>query len=220
MPEGTIRVMVVDDHPVVRVGLTAMLNRLDDIDVVAEAATGEEALELLDRHSPDVVLLDLNLPDTSGERIATSIAHRRPATAVLVLTMEQDDIRVVASLRAGARGYLLKGAEHDELIRTIRAVASGELVVGAGVAAHVSGYLQTGTTVGGAAFPQLTQRERQVLTLLADNATNEMIARRLEIRPKTVRNLVSTVLVKINARDRADAVLRARAAGLGQLTRD
>jgi DNA-binding NarL/FixJ family response regulator len=213
--DGPIRVAVVDDHPVVRFGLVAMLDRLDDVDVVAEASTGAEALAVIDAVVPDVVLLDLNLPDTTGERVAASIARQHPEVAVIVLTMRDDEARVVASLRAGARGYLLKGAAPDELVRTIRAVAAGELVVGPGVADHLSAYLRSGATTAEAAFPQLTNREREVLSLLADSATNDMIARRLAIRPKTVRNLVSQVLVKINARDRSDAITRARAAGFG-----
>ena len=215
MAERTTRVLIVDDHPVVRAGLVAMLDQLPDVTIVAEAATGAEAMNAVDTHHVDVVILDLNLPDTSGERITAAITSRDPSIAVLILTMEQDDTHLIAALRAGAKGYLLKGAPPTELIGAIRAVATGELIIGAGSAEHVSAYLRHGRTPVEAAFPDLTDRERQVLALLADSATNNEIARRLTIRPKTVRNLVSLVLVKTTARDRADAILRARAAGLG-----
>lgn len=214
MPDVT-RVLIVDDHPVVRAGLRAMLAQRDDIEVVGDCTNGAEALASLDAMEVDVVLLDLNLPDTRGESVAAEIARRAPAVKIVVLTMEQDDDRMVAALRAGARAFLLKGADPEELLHAINSVTRGELVVGAGASELVASYLRTGQTTAETSFPGLTPREREVLTLLAANASNDEIARRLALRPKTVRNLVSSVLVKLNARDRADAILRARGAGLG-----
>lgn len=215
MPDS-VKVLIVDDHPVVRAGLRAMLDYSEDIEVVADCATGAEAIEALKVLAQiDVVLLDLNLPDLRGETIVAEIERARPDAKVIVLTMEQDDARMVTALRSGAKAYLLKGADPDELLTAIRAVTRGELVIGSGASELVASYLRTGRTTAETAFPALTPREREVLTLLARNSSNDEIARRLAIRPKTVRNLVSSVLVKINARDRADAVLRARSAGLG-----
>ena len=209
-----VRVAIVDDHPVVRAGLRAMLDRHDDLDVTAECATGGDAIEHHDLANTDVVILDLNLPDVRGERVAVALRERYPNIRIIVLTMEHDDTRLVAALRAGADAYLLKGADPEELVNAVRSVARGEFVIGRGASEAVATLLRNGRTNAEAAFPNLTPREREVIALIARNATNDDIARRLALSPKTVRNLVSLVLVKINARDRADAVLRARAAGL------
>ncbi len=214
MPDVS-RVLIVDDHPVVRAGLRAMLAQRDDIEVVADCSNGAEALDAVDAIAIDVVLLDLNLPDARGESVAAELARRAPAVKIVVLTMEQDDERMLAALRAGVRAFLLKGADPEELLHAIKSVSRGELIVGSGASELVASYLRTGQTTAETSFPGLTPREREVLTLLASNASNDQIARRLAIRPKTVRNLVSSVFVKINARDRADAILRARSAGLG-----
>jgi len=158
--------------------------------------------------------MDLNMPVLNGEAATAELLARVPDVAVLVLTMDDDDERLVAAFHAGARGYVLKGAEPDQLSRTIEAVAHGELVVGPAMADRLAEYLRLGRTPTQTAFPSLTPRERQVLTLMAKGAPNPEIARRLGLRPKTVRNHVSNVLVKLRALDRADGVLKARAAGI------
>ena len=214
MPEPTTRVLVVDDHPVVRAGLLAMLATVDGLAVAGEAGAGAEAITKSRELLPDVVVLDLNLPDRRGEEVAGAILDHSPQTAVLVLTMEHDDARLIAALRAGARGYVLKGTDPSALVDAIRAVAKGEFVVGPEMAQALSDYLRYRRTPGEAAFPTLSDRERSVLALMAQGADNPEIARRLALQPKTVRNLVSIVLGKVQARDRADAILKARAAGL------
>jgi DNA-binding NarL/FixJ family response regulator len=215
---GSVRVVIADDHPVVRAGLQAMLARSPGIEVVAEAATGAEAVAIVAECHPDVVVMDLNMPVLSGAAATAEIRTLAPEVAVLVLTMEADDEHLLAALQVGARGYVLKGAEPDQLVRAIHGVANGDLVVGGIAAERLAEYLRLGRTTAAIAFPLLTARERQVLSLMATGANNPEIARRLDLRPKTVRNHVSNVLVKLQARDRSDAMLRARAAGLGHST--
>ena len=215
MPEPTTSVLVVDDHPVVRAGLLAMLASVEGLAVAGEAGDGAEAIAKCRDLLPDVVVLDLNLPDRRGEEIAVAILDHSPKTAVLVVTMEHDDARLIAALRAGVRGYVLKGTDPAALVDAVRAVARGEFVVGPEMAQALSDYLRYRRTPGEAAFPTLGDRERSVLALMAQGADNREIARRLALQPKTVRNLVSIVLGKVQARDRADAILKARAAGFG-----
>lgn len=213
--EPDISVVIADDHPVVRAGLTAMLDRTDGINVVGAAATGDEAVSLALTHQPDVVVMDLNMPGTKGDVATALLREQAPNVAVLVLTMESADESLLAALQAGARGYLLKGAEPEHLIRAIRGVAAGDFVVGTAAVDVLAEYLRRGQTPTAEAFPQLTTRERQILSLMASGATNPEIARRLDLRPKTVRNHVSNVLVKLQARDRSEAILQAKAARLG-----
>ena len=217
MADGPIRVLFADDHPVVRAGLAALLSRTAGIDVVGEAATGAEAVERAAALRPHVVVMDLNMPTMSGEAATAALRSTLPEVAVLVLTMEEDDERVLAALQAGAKGYLLKGAEPEHLVRTIEAVARGELVIGPGAAQRLAHYLHAGQTPAATAFPSLSPRERQILSLLARGATNPELARRLDLSPKTVRNHLSNILTKMGAIDRADAILRARAAGLDRV---
>ncbi|MGZ8690884.1 MAG: response regulator [Aeromicrobium sp.] len=213
-PEKNVRVVIADDHPVVRAGLAAMLDRSPGIVVVGSAATGEEAVMLALTHRPDVVVMDLNMPDTDGAAATALLRDQAPDVAVLVLTMESADESLLTALQAGARGYLLKGAEPEQLIRAIHGVAAGDFVVGTAAVDVLSAYLRRCRTPTAQAFPQLTTRERQILSLMTSGATNPEIARRLDLRPKTVRNHVSNVLVKLQARDRADAILQAKAARL------
>lgn len=215
MPEPTTAVLIVDDHPVVRAGLSAMLSCVEGMTVAGEAGDGAEAIAKSREALPDVIVLDLNLPDRRGEDVAAEILRHRPEAAVLVLTMEHDDARLIAALRAGARGYVLKGADPSVLIDAVRAVARGQFVVGPEMAGALSDYLRLRRTPAEAAFPMLGERERSVLALMAEGADNREIAQRLALQPKTVRNLVSIVLGKVQARDRADAIIKARAAGLG-----
>ncbi len=206
----TIGVLVVDDHPVFRDGLAALVGSLDDLAVVAVAADGRQAVDAVRTRRVDVVLMDLNLPLLPGVEATARITAMPDPPAVLVLTMVDDDDTVVAALRAGARGYVLKGATGEEIAAAVRTVASGGAVFGAGVAARV---LATSTEAGtaGAAEPDgLTAREREVLAQIADGASNAQIARSLGLSVKTVQNYVSRILDKLQVADRTQAALRAR----------
>jgi DNA-binding NarL/FixJ family response regulator len=214
-----ITVLVVDDHPIVRDGVNAALAG-SDLHVIAEAATAGEAVRLAVIHRPTVVLMDLSLPDFSGMEATRQILEKVPGTAVVAFTMSDDDASVFASLRAGAMGYLVKGVGKEELVRGIEAVAGGEvLLLGQGVAkrvqAHFAGLLGSGNAVGVPDAPGLTPRERDVLDLMAQGWGNQTIASRLFLSPKTVRNHVSTIIGKLQAGDRGEAVVRARELGFG-----
>jgi DNA-binding NarL/FixJ family response regulator len=210
-----IRVIVADDHPVVRDGLRALIEATPGIELLGEATNGDEAIELARRHRPDVVLMDLAMPGRHGIEATREIAGNGWASAVLVLTMFADDESIFAAMRAGARGYLLKDAGHDELRRAIEGVGRGEGIFGAGVAQRMVGFFARARTLGVQPFPDLTDRERQVLEELAGGASNQTIALRLGISGKTVRNHVSTILGKLMVVDRGQAIVRAREAGLG-----
>ena len=209
-----IRVVLADDHPVVRAGLTALLGSLSGIEVVAVVADGHAAVKEVVLHRPDVAVLDLQMPGQDGFAATREITRRMPEVAVLVLTMFTDDESVFAAMRAGARGYVVKGAEQDEIGRAIRAVASGEAIFGPGVAQRVLQYFSAPQAALDP-FPELTGREREILDLLARTLSNSAIARRLGLSPKTVANHISSILAKLQVADRAQAVLRAREAGLG-----
>jgi DNA-binding NarL/FixJ family response regulator len=212
MPD--ITVAVVDDHPVFRMGMAALLDSLDGISMRGQAADASEALALpLD--TIDVVLMDLNLGEDSGIETTREIVRRDPAARVLVVTMREDDDAVAACMRAGARGYLLKGASPEEVERAVRAVANGDVILGSAVAARAVTALTSGRSAVRVPFPELTDREREVLDLVARGHDNLTIARRLTLSPKTVRNVVSTILTKLAVRDRAAAIVRARTEGLG-----
>jgi DNA-binding NarL/FixJ family response regulator len=209
----TVRVVLADDHPVVRDGLGALLASRDGIDVVGTVASGREAVRAAVTDRPDVLVMDLQMPDLDGVAAAREIARVAPEVAVLVLTMFDDDDSVFAAMRAGARGYLLKGASQDEIVRAIQAVAAGEAIFGPGVARRVLGHL---AAPGAAAepFPDLTPRERQVLELLTEGLTTTAIGDRLGLAAKTVTNHTSAVFAKLQVQSRAEAVARARRAGL------
>jgi DNA-binding NarL/FixJ family response regulator len=211
---GALQVLVVDDHPVFRMGMVALLGSLG-FEVVAEAASADEAVAAADAHPVDVVLMDLHLGGSSGVDATREITRRHPGLGVLVVTMLDDDDSVFASMRAGARGYLLKGADPTEVERAVRAVANGEILLGPTVAARAVAFL-AGTRVGGATpFPELTEREREVLDQVARGLDNLAVARRLNLSPKTVRNHLSNILTKLQVTDRAQAIVRAREGGLG-----
>lgn len=215
MTDTPIRVLVVDDHELVRAGLRGVLGSDASIDVIAEASDGLQAVAAVEVHHPDVVVMDLQMPGMGGIEATRRIVAARPGTAVLALTMFDDDDSVFAAVRAGARGYLLKGARRDELRAAVVGVATGQAVFGPGVAARVLDRM-TAPPDQDPAFPELTPREHEVLLHLVDGLTSAMIAQRMGIADKTVRNNVSSVLTKLHVTDRTAAVDRARRAGLGQ----
>jgi DNA-binding NarL/FixJ family response regulator len=210
----TARVIVVDDHPVFREGLAAALASLRDVEVVGTAGDGPEALDLVSRVASDVVLMDLNLPSMSGVEATSRIAALPDAPAVLVVTMVDDDDTVLAALGAGARGYVLKGSSSDEIGAAVTTVAAGGAVFGPGVATRflaASRSTQKRDTVGDVALAaRLTERESEILALLAEGQNNQQISRALGLRVKTVQNYVSRILDKLQVNDRTQAALRAR----------
>jgi len=215
MEEVPVRVLVADDHPVFRDGLAMLLGSVGGIDVVATAANGEQAVALAREHRPDVVVMDVQMPGLNGIEATRRLAAEAPEIGVVVLTMSEEDGTVFAAVRAGARGYLVKGAEQDEIVRAISAVAAGGVVFGASLARRIADFFAAAPPAQATAFPQLTAREREILDLVAAGRTNAQIAAALYLSPKTVRNNVSSVFAKLQVADRAEAIIRAREAGLG-----
>jgi DNA-binding NarL/FixJ family response regulator len=211
---GAIRILIADDHPVYRDGLRLNLDDWDEGSLVGEAVDGDEAVALAERLRPNVVLMDLQMPHRSGVEATRLILERDPAIAVLVLTMFEDDDLVLAAVRAGARGYLLKGATRDDLRRSIVAAARGEAIFGPAVASRLTALFDESRRAR-RPFPDLTERERDVLELVAQGRANQDIARRLGITEKTVRNHVSTIFAKLEVLGRPEAIVRAREAGMG-----
>ena len=215
MTEEPVRILLADDHPAFLAGLEALLGTIDGVAAVGRAATGEEAVNAAAALQPDVVLMDLNMPGIDGIEATRRIVATSPHIAVIVLSMYEDDDQVFGALKAGARGYLLKGADRGELVRAIRGVASGEAIFGPAIARRLVAFFAARPTVEAAAFPELTDREREVLDLIARGLNNAEIAQRLVLSPKTVRNHVSNIFSKLQVADRAQAIVRAREAGLG-----
>jgi DNA-binding NarL/FixJ family response regulator len=210
-----IRVVIADDHPIVRDGLSALLASIPSIDVAGVAVDGKEAVSAAVTLHPDVMVMDIQMPGISGVAATREITRVAPNVAVLMLTMFDDDDSVFAAMRAGARGYVLKGAQQDEIVRAIHAIAAGEAIFGPGIARRVLG-LASGPPTRGSPFPELTTREREVLDLIAAGTRNSEIARRLSIAPKTVANHISAIFTKLQVADRGEAIIRARDAGLGR----
>ena len=210
----TLRIVVADDHAVVRAGLGALLSAVDGYELVGEAATGPEAVRAAVTLHPDVLVMDIQMPGMSGIDATREIGRVAPGVAVLMLTMFEDDESVFAAMRAGALGYVLKGASPSDMIRAIAAVAAGEAIFGTGVARRALTYL-TAPRADTSAFPELTPREREVLDLIATGLGNAVIAARLGLAANTVSNHISNIFGKLQVASRAEAIVRARSAGLG-----
>ncbi|MDQ3936564.1 MAG: response regulator transcription factor [Actinomycetota bacterium] len=209
-----VRVLIADDHPVFRGGLETLLAPVEDVAVVGQASDGREAVELALSLDADVVVMDIQMPELNGIEATRELVRARPDVGVLVLTMHEDEDSVFAAMRAGARGYVLKGADQAEILRALRSVAAGEAIFGPGVADRIVG-LFSAARRRPEPFPDLTEREREVLEQIARGRGNAEIARRLSVTPKTVRNHVSNILNKLQVVDRAQAIVRAREAGMG-----
>jgi DNA-binding NarL/FixJ family response regulator len=218
MSPEPIRLLIVDDHPAFRAGLRLLLESLDDVDitVVGEAENGEQALDIAIELTPDVIVMDLQMPGLGGIETTRRVVSSIPSVRILVLTMFEDESSVFAALRAGAHGYVLKGAGQEQLARAIQAVAEGESIFSKAIATRViESFAGAGMIQRPLVFPELTEREREILDLIARGMSNPEITRRLVVSPKTVRNHVSNILAKLQARDRAAAIVQAREAGLG-----
>lgn len=213
--EDPITVVIVDDHPVVRGGLRVLIDSLGGFLVVGEAEDGDGAVREVQLLRPDVVIMDVLMPGVDGVEATRRITAGTPGTAVLVLSMSEDDDVVFSAMRAGAQGYLLKGADQEEIDRALRAVVAGEAIFGPGVAARVLGHF-AGEAPPREAFPELTPREREVLEMLARGRRNAAIAADLGLAAKTVANHLSSIFVKLQVTDRSEAIVRARDQGLGR----
>lgn len=213
----TIRVLIADDHPIFRSGLRGALSRAEDVEVVGEVTDGSAAVAAVRSMQPDVVLMDLHMPGTNGIDATRTIAANETSPAVLVLTMFDDDESVFAAMKAGARGYLVKGASQERILDAVRSVAAGDLVFGSGVAERVLTFFSAhrGRGRSDGPFPTLTDREVEVLELIAAGLNNREIARQLVLSDKTIRNNVSAIFAKLHVADRSQAIVRAREAGLG-----
>jgi DNA-binding NarL/FixJ family response regulator len=215
-PAAPIRVAVADDHPVFLSGLRGLIEDSPVLEFAGAASDGVEAVALCAEARPDVVLLDIHMPGMSGIEATRRILEAEPTTGVLMLTMLEDDTSLFAALRVGARGYIVKGADPDQITRAITAVAAGEVVVGATLASRVSAFFRAGPRAATPAFPALSPRELDILDLIAAGHGNQAIADRLALSEKTVRNNVSNIFTKLAVSDRAGAIVRAREAGLGR----
>ncbi len=214
--ERTIRVLIADDHAVFREGLRAVLGSEPDMEVVGEAATGREVVERAAELSPDVILMDIQMPGINGIEATRRIRSARPDVGVVVLTMFEDDDSVFSAMRAGARGYVLKGADPSEILKVVRAVAGGEAHFGPEIARRLVDFFSAPRAASPEeALPELTARERDILDLIAKGHNNATIAARLFVSPNTVRNHITHIFAKLQVADRAQAIVRAREAGLG-----
>lgn len=210
-----LRILIADDHPLFRHGIREFLNLAHELEVVGEATSGEEVVTQAEVLQPDVILMDVNMPGVNGLEATRRILHDYPHIRILVVTMFEDDATVFAAMRAGARGYILKDAEKENILRAIQAVANGEAIFSPSIATRLIDFFATQTsTLPKEIFPSLTEREREILQLIGRGQSNADIARELSLSPKTVYNYVSNILSKLQVADRAQAIIRAREAGL------
>jgi DNA-binding NarL/FixJ family response regulator len=213
----TLRILIAEDHPLFRKGMISLLSSVPEFEVVGEAVTGEEAMVRAADLQPDVILMDLQMPEVNGIEATRRILQESPNIRILVVTLFEDDDSVFMALRAGARGYVLKDADEEEMVRSIRAVGKGEAIFSPAIATRVLAFFAA-SPQGGAplqAYPTLTEREREILHLIAQGHPNPSIARQLSLSTKTVGNYVSNIFTKLQVVDRAQAIIRAREAGLG-----
>lgn len=218
----TIRLVIVDDHTLFREGLRALFSTIPDIELIGEAASGEAGAALVEELQPDIVLMDIDMPEIGGVQAARAILSRNPTVGVVMVTMLEDDISVFSSMRAGARGYVLKGAKPAELLQTIQAVAGGQALFSPAIATRIMRFFAEHATefkgfMPEDAFPELTPRELEVLKLIAQGNKNSEIAEILVISDKTVRNHITSIFSKLQVADRAQAIIKARDAGLGKI---
>lgn len=215
-----IRILIADDHALFREGLRALFAALPDVEVIGEAADGAAAIAQVEALQPEVVLMDIHMPGLNGIEATRRILNAHPQVGIIMVTMLEDDASVFSAMRAGARGYVMKGAHHAEILHTIRAVAAGQAVFGPAIAARMMNFFQglnaaPSQTGAVTAFPELTEREREVLNLIAQGVSNKDIAEKLVISAKTVSNHITSIFSKLQVADRAQAIVRAREAGLG-----
>ena len=218
MELDTLRILVAEDHPLFRKGMVSLLSSVPEFEVIGEAATGEEAVERAAQLQPDVILMDLQMPQVNGIEDTRRILQESPSVRILVVTLFEDEDSVFMALRAGARGYVLKDADEEVVVHAIRAVGRGEAIFSPAVASRVLAYFAASPPGGGSppqAFPTLTDREHEILKLIAQGHPNPSIARQLHLSTKTVGNYVSNIFTKLQVADRAQAIIRAREAGLG-----
>jgi DNA-binding NarL/FixJ family response regulator len=210
-----LRVLIADDHPLFRHGIREILNLVPDIQVIGEASTGEESVTQAEALHPDVILMDVNMPGVNGIEATRRILRDSPHIRILMVTMFEDDGTVFAAMRAGARGYILKDADKENILRAIQAVGNGEAIFSPTIATRLIDFFSTqASTLPKEIFPSLTEREREILQLIARGQSNADIAHELSLSPKTVYNYVSNILSKLQVADRAQAIIRAREAGL------
>lgn len=212
-----IKLIIVDDHRLFREGIKSLLAVTDDIEIIGEAEDGDSALKRVRELKPDVILMDINMPGLNGIRVTEQILAQQPQTRIIMLTMLEDDASIFHAMRAGARGYLLKGADPEEVLSVIRAVAEGQALFGPAIATRLMQYfkeLSAAPAPSGTPFPELTERELEVLRLIAQGLNNQEIVQKLVLSPKTVRNHITNIFSKLQVADRAQAIVRAREAGL------
>jgi len=212
----TIRVLIADDHTLFRAGMHALLNLFADIRVVGEASTGEEAVAKAEALQPEIILMDIQMPGVNGIEATRRIVRASPAIGIIVVTMFEDDSSVFSAMRAGARGYILKEAGEEEVLRAIHAVAEGEAIFSPAIASRLMRFFSNPSLAADPVFPELTDREREILDLIARGETNAEIAQGLVLSPNTVRNHISNIFSKLQVADRAEAIIRARDAGYGK----
>jgi len=216
-----IRILIADDHALFREGLHAILKSVPGVEIVGEAGTGKEALALASKLKPDIILMDIQMPDLNGVEATRRILETRPDVGIIIVTMLEDDDSLFTAMQAGARGYVLKGADKAEMLKSIQALAEGEALFGPAIAGRLLHFFQNKdrhpkSEAASISFPELTEREREVLTCIASGDTNAEIAEQLSISLKTVRNHVSNIFTKLQVVNRAQAVIKARDAGLGK----